>query len=173
MRDQPSTIDKLLNEIFGDQHNRPNKFTIRMGELIRTAREEKGFSQAELAIEIRMRRATLSDIENGKNEPNASELLYLAAKLEKPLTYFFPRHLRSQLSVEDLSPEDLELLLHFREIYTDELMKIAIHQVKVLAEYDPKETLLNSLDFANEEYLLDQQLEEFIMTKGRNRKPDL
>ncbi len=55
----------------------PNKFTIKMGELIRNAREDSGLSQRELAELIYRRQAALSDMENGKMEPNASTLTLL------------------------------------------------------------------------------------------------
>ncbi len=68
----------------------PNRFTIGMGELIRQAREESGFSQRELASKIYRRQAALSDIENGKMEPNTSTLVFLSYNLNKPILYFFP-----------------------------------------------------------------------------------
>ena len=167
MLDDPGPIQKLLNEIFGNQHVRPNSFTIEMGKLIRQAREEKGYSQSTLATKIGMRRATLSEIENGKNEPNASELTYLAAHLAKPLTFFFPKRLRSQITQEDLSPEELELLSHFRELWDTSIMKVGIGLIKSLSEYDPTETLRDNIDLTLEQHERDKALAEFINRKKK------
>ncbi len=167
MLDQPGPIQKVLNEIFGNRRERPNSFTIEMGKLIRQTREEKGYSQATLATKIGIRRATLSEIENGKNEPNASELTYLAAHLEKPLTYFFPKRLRSQITKEDLSPEELELLGHFREIWDTGIMRVGIGLIKSLSEYDPTETLRDNIDLAVELHDRDKALAEFIDRKKK------
>lgn len=60
-----------------------------MGELIRKAREEAGFSQRELAERIYRCQAALSDMENGKMEPNASTLTLLSHYLNMSITYFF------------------------------------------------------------------------------------
>jgi len=73
-----------------EKGTRPNKFTRHLGDAIRKAREDKGVSQVDLANLINIRRATLSDMENGKTEPDAFTLADLAHKLEKPLSYFFP-----------------------------------------------------------------------------------
>lgn len=61
-----------------------------MGEQIRKARMELGCSPEELAEKIYMRRPTLSDIENGKSEPNPGTLGFLTYHLKKPLSYFYP-----------------------------------------------------------------------------------
>jgi len=56
------------------------------GGKIRDARLEVGSSQEELAEKVYLRRPTLSDIENGKSEPNASTLGLFAFYLKKPLS---------------------------------------------------------------------------------------
>jgi len=68
----------------------PNHFTRAMGELIRKAREDSGFSQRDLAQKIYRRQAALSEMENGKMEPNTSTLTLLSYHLNKPISYFSP-----------------------------------------------------------------------------------
>jgi transcriptional regulator with XRE-family HTH domain len=83
-----AVLEKLL-ELFPEQEDpKPNKFTVYMGNAIKEAREEQGLSQEELAKKIYRRRATLSDIENGKSDVDAGTLWLLSAYLKKPLSYF-------------------------------------------------------------------------------------
>ena len=58
-----------------------------LGEKIRIARQEKGFSQRQLCAD-RITRNMLSLIESGRARPSMDTLLYLAERLEKPLGYF-------------------------------------------------------------------------------------
>ena len=124
------TIRKLVS----DKQPTPNNFTISMGELIRNAREEAGLSQVELSRMIYRRQATLSDIENGKVEVSTGTLALLAAALDKPLTYFFPRFLYPRLKPENLSPQEEELIIFFRQLSNDEVKNIAIKQIKTLID---------------------------------------
>jgi len=79
---------ETLAILLGDDGQKPNKFTVGMGELIRKAREEASLSQAELAKLVYRRRATTTDIENGKHEPDTSTLALIAAATKKPITFF-------------------------------------------------------------------------------------
>ena len=121
-----------------DQEPIPNKFTVAMGEKIRAAREEAGLSQAELAEQIFRRRATVSDIENGKSELGTITLSRISYALEKPLTNFFPDFAISKITRNDISPQAQELLLIFNSL-DDDLKSIAIKQVKELSKLKPKE----------------------------------
>lgn len=139
-------LDKFFEWFGDDRDERPNKFTIFIGEAIKKARDEAGISQAELAERIYKRRATLSDMENGKTEPDASTLALLAHILNKPLGYFYPWYLYKEIRQEDLSPLENELLIHFRNIWDDTLRKLAIDQTKIIGEFNPKELVANSVD---------------------------
>jgi ribosome-binding protein aMBF1 (putative translation factor) len=78
-------LDKLLkNEI-----TIPNEFTYEMGKLIRTAREEIGFTQKELAIKLSRHQTTISDIENGKIEIGVLTLVQFAKVLENQFLISF------------------------------------------------------------------------------------
>ena len=84
---------KFLDRLRKNQLTTPNEFTIEMGQLIKRAREDKGFNQAELAKELNRRQATISDIENGKSEIGILTLVQFAVILNKPISYFFPESL--------------------------------------------------------------------------------
>jgi transcriptional regulator with XRE-family HTH domain len=47
-------------------------------------------SQAKLAEKARFRQAAVSQIETGKREITATDLLYFSYSLNKPVTYFSP-----------------------------------------------------------------------------------
>jgi len=74
-----------FNVLFKVVFNRRSNY---MGNQIRIARNEVGFIQEELAKKLYLRRPTLSNIENGKVEVDASTLDLLSYYLKKPLTYF-------------------------------------------------------------------------------------
>ena len=131
-------LDKIA-DWFGTKGESPNKFTRYMGERIRTAREEAGFSQEKLASLVYLRRATLSDIENGKVETDSSTLGLLSYCLRKPLVYFFPKPIYEELVKKDMDALSLEMQMQFEQIYDDDLKKIAIDIVKVLGKFDPKD----------------------------------
>jgi transcriptional regulator with XRE-family HTH domain len=130
-------IDRLL-DLLADKDPVPNKVTIGMGKLIRQARKESGMSQRRLANEIYRRRATISDLENGKSEVTISTLALIAAVLNKPISYFLPWFIYENLRSEDLEPLEHEVLIHFRKIRSDDLQKLAIDQVKHIADTDVK-----------------------------------
>jgi transcriptional regulator with XRE-family HTH domain len=140
-----------------------------LGDAIRKAREEKGISQDNLAKLISTRRATLSDMENGKTEPDTITLADLAKYLEKPLSYFYPPFIYNEIKQEDLTPLEEELLIHYRQIWDDNLKRIAIHQVKVLAEFDPTQTLLDAVDLTISEKENEGKLRNFIEQRHKKR----
>src|SRR5687767_5610362 len=79
------------------------------------AREEAGISQDELAHAIYKNRVTISDIERGRVGVDPVDLLHIAAKLQKPISYFFPE-IRSINASGELSPVEEELLVVFRRL---------------------------------------------------------
>lgn len=126
-----------IRDWFAESETRPNKFTIYMGDKIRQAREEAGFSQEKLAQLVYLRRATLSDIENGKSEPDASTFVHIAYSTNKPLAFFLPDFIYSELKQEDLSPEENELITNYRyHIASDHLGKIVIDIIKAMGKFD-------------------------------------
>jgi transcriptional regulator with XRE-family HTH domain len=122
-------LGKVLEKLAAE--DLPNKFTIMMGELIRKAREEAGFSQRELASKIYRRQAALSDMENGKMEPNASTLVYLAFNLNKPISYFFPKPYSPEKRLDELSDLEKEILIYTKLLNQDDKLRI-LAQLKAL-----------------------------------------
>jgi transcriptional regulator with XRE-family HTH domain len=128
-------LDRLL-ELLGDKEPIPNKVTIGIGKAIKQAREDAGMSQAYLANMIYRRRATISDLENGKSEVSVSTLVLIAAALDKPITYFLPWYMYANLKPEDLETADQEMLLQFQKIGAKDLQRLAIQQVKLISDVD-------------------------------------
>ena len=131
-----SRILEALAELLGDKEPIPNKFTTGLGKLARTAREEAGLSQAELAKLVYRRRSTISDLENGKTKVGITTLSLISVALDKPITYFLPSNIRAKLKPDDLDIEELELIMQFRKIADEQLRHLAIRQVKLLADTD-------------------------------------
>ncbi len=163
-------FEKLFGHSPEDKGARPNRFTNYMGEQIRNARLEAGFSQEELAEKIYMRRPTLSDIENGKSEANASILGLLTYYLKKPLSYFFPPPLYEDTVKKDMSDLSLEMQMHFEQIYGDELKILAIDLIKQFAEFDPTDLVINSAELIAEKFAHEEELIEFLKNRSIHSK---
>ncbi len=129
-------IDGLLEKLSAGEM--PNHFTRAMGELIRTAREEAGLSQRDLAEKIFRRQAALSDMENGKMEPNASTIVYLAFTLNKPISYFFPNAFKPGSNLEELTELEKEILLYAQLLGKSDQLKV-IAQLRALSKLTNKQ----------------------------------
>lgn len=115
--------------------NEPSKWNQLIGKRIREARESENKTQKELAEVIYKKQESVSDIERGRTEISAFELVGIAIALGKKITYFFqdfPRVLETK--PEDLSHEQEDLLNAFAQIQNPAMEKLAIEQVKRLAE---------------------------------------
>ncbi len=117
-----------------NRSDRPNNFTRAMGQRIREAREECDMSQVELADAIQRRRPSISEMENGKMEPDASTLLMLAAVLKKPLIYFYPPIYAARFAPDARTPLEQELLLEFRRLEDETHQRVVIEQIRALAK---------------------------------------
>ena len=113
----------------------PTAFTEAVGQRIREAREERGFSQKRLADRIARRQAAISEMENGRMQPDATTLVVLAQVLEKPVTFFFPPPWGPRVARGDLTYDEQALLLEFRRLQSDEHRQIAIALVSTLAKF--------------------------------------
>ncbi len=148
----------------------PNKYTEYMGKQIRQARENLGMSQDELGEMIYRKRLAVSEMENGKVEISAWVLPLLANALRKPLSYFFPPNLRTDIPNESLNQYEHELVENFRDISDEHLCKVAIDLVKVISDFDPYEMLQDRIDLAIDRKQIEQELKDFITSK---KKPKL
>ncbi len=116
----------------------PTEFTLAVGQRIREAREARGLSQMELATRIDRRQATISDMENGRMEPETTTLVVMAQVLEKPVTYFFPPPWGPRVSRGDLTYDEQALLLEYRRLQRDEHRRIALALLAALADLFPR-----------------------------------
>lgn len=156
-----------IAQLVADRKPTPNKFTIAMGELIRKSREEANLSQKELAEKIYRRQATLSDMETGKTEVSSGTLALLAAALNKPITYFYPTFVYKELNPDKFTPLEHELISYFRSIWTDHLQKLAVDLVKVLADFDPRDLIVDSIETV---VAMDERKEELKSYLDQRRK---
>jgi transcriptional regulator with XRE-family HTH domain len=108
-----------------------NKYNRFIRQKIREAREEKEMSQEELAKAIDRSRITITNIENGRTEINAVDLMGIAYVLEKPVRYFYPQYVPTE---GDLSSEEWELIHYFRKIGNKAMEKLLIDQARKFAE---------------------------------------
>lgn len=129
----PSILDRIADYVRSD--SMPNAFSIYMGKRIREEREAKGYSQEELAEKIYKRRASLSEMENGKMYVDVQSLALLAHYLEKPLRYFvIPEITTPELG--DITSEEEELLVLFRQINDPQQRRVILAQIRATAELD-------------------------------------
>jgi transcriptional regulator with XRE-family HTH domain len=124
----------MNNHALSAQYSLPTEFTRAVGQRIRDARNDRNLSQRQLAERIERRQAAVSDMENGRMQPDATTLLLLAEVLEKPVTYFFPPPWGPRVSRGDLTYDEQALLLEFRRLKSDEHRQIAITQLAALAD---------------------------------------
>jgi len=128
---------------------------------------EAGSSQEELAEKIYMRRPTLSDIENGKVEVDASTLGFLTFFLKKPISYFYPPLLYEETVLKDRDELSLEMQMHFEQIYGDELKRLAIDLIKQFAEFDPTDLVVNSAKLIASRLEHKKELIEFLNARSK------
>lgn len=129
-----SRLFDVLQELMPDDEPPPNKFTEAVGDRVRSAREEAGFSQTQLGMLTFRRRATISNIETGKSEATLLTLVRIADALHKPLSYFLPAFIYDRMDHEKLTREEEELLVQFARITDKPLRRLAIEQVKHVAD---------------------------------------
>jgi len=96
-------------------------------EKVRQARIESGESQEDLAKAFGKSRVTISDMERGRVEISASDLSWIAAHFEKPISYFYPP--RVTINKSELTPLDEELLFLFIQ-FQDTQKHIALEYIK-------------------------------------------
>ena len=104
-------------------------------EKIKQARAEANESQDDLAKAMGKSRVTISDIERGRVEIGASDLGWIAAHFEKPISYFYPP--RVVVSKDELTSLDEELLFLFFQL-PDTQKHIAIEYIKQQVELTNK-----------------------------------
>ena len=130
----PSDFD-FMGLLRKGKYPTPNEFTVKMGELIRDARKEKGLSQVELAEELNRRPATISDIENGKSEIRVLTLADFAFVLQKPLSFFFPPSLVSVMILDVNTSFQREILDIAKQIENFGDVELSKTLLQLLGDY--------------------------------------
>jgi transcriptional regulator with XRE-family HTH domain len=97
----------------------------RLGVRIHQAREQRGWSQEELAAAVGKDQRAISEYENGRRKLSAIDLPTFAMVLEVPLLYFF----EEPSSLKDL---DAPLLNYFHDLPTLEDRQAAIDFLRIL-----------------------------------------
>ncbi len=114
----------------------PTPFSLELGRRIRRARTAHGWSQAQLAEAVHMRRPSLTLMENGRMLPDIVTLLLIAGYLQQPLTALLPEPVQDAQMQEDATLEELQLLLQFRRIRSKTFQQLVIQQVRAVANYE-------------------------------------
>lgn len=127
-------LQKILDSIYDESPNLPNKYTNALGNRIRKARLEAKMSQTELAEKAYLRQSSISKIEAGTRSVLSEEILYLSYALDKPINYFFPKEFTHELSENELTQLEKELLMQARKLSRDDLRKL-IAQARAIAEF--------------------------------------
>lgn len=81
---------------------------IKIGDKIRKARIDRGFSQHELGTALGLTATAINYYEKGKRKISIEDIYRLAATLKKPLAYFLsePDNLSSKKTVPKIKPEN-------------------------------------------------------------------
>ena len=128
-------LNKFLENLKDESPNLPNKYTVALGDRIREARLEAGWSQASLARKACFRQSSISKIESGIRSVSYEEILCFSFALDKPILYFFPEEFRENISIKDLTTLEQELLTQVRRLDKDDLRKL-IAQARALADLE-------------------------------------
>ena len=99
-----------------------------LGQKIREYRLKRGMTQEELAEKLLSKKSTISEYENDKIDIKISILREIAKVLGTPLP-----HLLSE-EYDDIDDEVMQMAVALKQIKNKELRKVAIRQVKILAE---------------------------------------
>jgi transcriptional regulator with XRE-family HTH domain len=129
----------FFEELRGYRDKLPNKFTIQLGELIRKARLEASITQSELAERAYFSQTAISQMEQGKRDVSAAEIIYLSIALDKPILYFYqPYSIRDKTNIE-LSPLENVLINQAKKLSTDDLRKL-VAQTRALVNLNQSDS---------------------------------
>lgn len=115
-----------------DRKKEGSKWDAWIGEKIRQARKEKGWSQSQLAEAVYKSQNNISDYERGRLEISVVDLMFIALALEKPITFFVPPKVRGA-TADDLNDKEKELI-HYAADIPDELFELLLDQAKKYRE---------------------------------------
>lgn len=149
--------------IFGSQDKEGTKWDAWIGEKVREARQEKGWTQAQLAEAVYKSQGNISDLERGNVQIGAVDLMLIATNLEKPITFFYPP--RSVMArPNDLNDKEKELM-HYIDDMSPDMFDLLLHQAKTYRDL----TVTKKIQKFNRE-MADQLLETDKTPKGKRGK---
>jgi transcriptional regulator with XRE-family HTH domain len=126
-------------------HRQEDKINRYIRERIKIARTEHGISQKELAQYLDKSRVAISDLERGRVQVSAADLSFIAAAVDKPITYFFPLPVRVATRTEDLTQQEQALVWEARRLSEDDLRKLTA-QARALAELADHQALAETAE---------------------------
>jgi transcriptional regulator with XRE-family HTH domain len=129
-------LQRFLDSLKDEDPILPNSFTLKLGELIRLGRLEAKLSQADLARLVYLRQSSISNIEKGTRAVSTEELMYIMFALNKPINYFFPRQVTQEITEQELTVLEKELIIQARRLNKDDLRRLTA-QAQALAELAP------------------------------------
>lgn len=100
----------------------------RLGQRIRSAREQKGWTQADLGRALSLQQSSVSDIEKGVTKVGVFDLLRIAEALGRHPAYFVPEVAGPAATDEE------ELLALYRSLPTTEAQRALLGSVRVFAQ---------------------------------------
>ena len=112
-----------------------------VGQEIRRLREAKGWNQPKLAVEAGVAVSGVSQIENGKRNPNSSTLMKLAAALDVEVADLFPKAqsplpLENRLRVQGSAVLGEAYFVEPEEGEEPDAVTLRINYVRLLEEND-------------------------------------
>ncbi|CAG1022473.1 hypothetical protein MTYM_01753 [Methylococcales bacterium] len=114
------------------KENQGSKWDKWIGDKIRVAREEKNWTQGDLAKEVYAKQPRISDFERGAVEIGVVELAYIALALEKPITFFIPPKFNGA-TPNDLTDTQKEIIYHSSQA-SEEMELALLEQAKTYAK---------------------------------------
>jgi transcriptional regulator with XRE-family HTH domain len=117
----------------------PSQFLLILGDKVKQARHQRGWSQQKLAEAALLRRATINDVENGKTNPTIDTLLSISAALEVPLISLIPLPPEERAKQDELPDWMREALIHMRYITDERIQRQIIAMLKAAAEEEISE----------------------------------
>jgi len=90
--------------------------------------------------------------------------------LKKSISYFYPKYLVKEFEKEKMTPLEEELLIHFNEIWNDDLKKVAIQLVKDIEDFNPEQTIIEAITEAKTSMDLAKKHNEILESRPKYQK---
>jgi transcriptional regulator with XRE-family HTH domain len=114
-----------------DEENR------KIREKVKELRLLKGMTQEELAWHIGKSQKNYSDLERGRTEISASDLMYIATQLQTPIRYLLPVNVPEG----EITADEWEILRDYRRMWREENQDLARKLMKEIADRETEQDL--------------------------------